>query len=185
MKPAPIPWMRCGPGGPPDSTGLSSGSTATICRAGLARFQHLADPGQRAAGSDAADHDIDRALRVPPDLLGGGLAVDLGIGRVLELLRHERVGQIADDLLGPARSRRASRWRPGSVRVRRRAEAACGAARSTCSPASSGLTGSPWRRRRRPVQSRYCPKSARPAPCRGGYGRPLRPPRSSPSRCGP
>ena len=38
MKPAPMPWMRFGPGGPPDSTGLSSGSTATIRRPGLRGF---------------------------------------------------------------------------------------------------------------------------------------------------
>lgn len=31
-KPAPIPWILCGPGLPPDSTGDSVGSTATSCR---------------------------------------------------------------------------------------------------------------------------------------------------------
>ena len=35
MKPAPMPWMRCGPGGPPDRTALSSGSTAIILSPGL------------------------------------------------------------------------------------------------------------------------------------------------------
>ena len=38
MKPAPMPWIRCGPGGPPDSTALSSGSTAIIRRPGLRGF---------------------------------------------------------------------------------------------------------------------------------------------------
>ena len=38
MKPAPMPWILCGPGGPPDSTALSSGSTATILRPGLRGF---------------------------------------------------------------------------------------------------------------------------------------------------
>ena len=33
-NPAPIPWMRCGPGRPPDSTGEPAGSTATIRRRG-------------------------------------------------------------------------------------------------------------------------------------------------------
>jgi hypothetical protein len=32
-KPAPMPWMRCGPGGPPDSTALAAGSTAMILTA--------------------------------------------------------------------------------------------------------------------------------------------------------
>ena len=31
MKPAPMPWILCGPGLPPDSTGDSAGSTATNC----------------------------------------------------------------------------------------------------------------------------------------------------------
>ena len=52
-----------------------------------------------------ADEDVDLAVGVGPDLLGRGAAVDLGVGRVLELLRHERVGVVADDLLGLARSR--------------------------------------------------------------------------------
>ena len=31
-KPAPMPWMRCGPGGPPESTADDAGSTATTQR---------------------------------------------------------------------------------------------------------------------------------------------------------
>ena len=34
-KPAPMPWILWGPGTPPDSTGLSSGSTAIILKSGL------------------------------------------------------------------------------------------------------------------------------------------------------
>ena len=34
-KPAPMPWMRCGPGGPPESTAEPRGSTATTRRRGL------------------------------------------------------------------------------------------------------------------------------------------------------
>ena len=30
MKPAPMPWILCGPGAPPDMTGDSIGSTATV-----------------------------------------------------------------------------------------------------------------------------------------------------------
>ena len=33
-NPAPMPWILCGPGLPPDSTGDSAGSTATSCGAG-------------------------------------------------------------------------------------------------------------------------------------------------------
>ena len=32
MKPAPIPWILWAPGAPPEMTGLSVGSTATICK---------------------------------------------------------------------------------------------------------------------------------------------------------
>jgi hypothetical protein len=39
MKPAPIPWILCGPGLPPDSTGLSVGSTATTSTLGFFSFR--------------------------------------------------------------------------------------------------------------------------------------------------
>jgi hypothetical protein len=38
MNPAPIPWILCAPGGPPDRTALSSGSTAMILRPGFLGF---------------------------------------------------------------------------------------------------------------------------------------------------
>src|SRR5581483_7653698 len=65
----------------------------------LALLDNLGDAGDGAAGADAADQDVHLALRVVPDLLGGGLAVDLRVGRVLELLRHERLGRPAAVLL--------------------------------------------------------------------------------------
>src|SRR5690606_32787293 len=43
-KPAPMPWILCGPGGLPDSTALSSGSTATIRRPGLRAFSTSPTP---------------------------------------------------------------------------------------------------------------------------------------------
>src|SRR5690606_20819056 len=66
----------------------------------LALLQNLADAGDGAARADAGYHDIDRAVRVLPDLLGRGPAVDLGVGRVLELLRHEGARVPLHDLLG-------------------------------------------------------------------------------------
>src|SRR6185312_2248981 len=54
---------------------------------GLALLEHLPDAGDGAAGADAADHDVDPTVGVPPDLLRGGAPVNLGIGRVRELLR--------------------------------------------------------------------------------------------------
>ena len=135
-KPAPMPWILCGPGWPPESTGESSGSTATIAqRSGLRGFSTCADAGDRAAGADAGDEDVDLACGVVPDLLGRGAAVDLGIGRVLELLRHDRVRRRGDDLLRLGdRALHALRRRRSAPARRRAAPASC-AARSTSFPA--------------------------------------------------
>jgi hypothetical protein len=60
----------------------------------------LPGAGDRAAGADAGDQDVDRALGIVPDFLGGGLAVDLGVGGVLELLRNDRIRQRRGQFLG-------------------------------------------------------------------------------------
>ncbi len=44
MNPAPIPCILCGECCPPDSTGLSSGSTATIRNEGLRGFSTCPTP---------------------------------------------------------------------------------------------------------------------------------------------
>ena len=95
-----MPWILCGPGAPPESTGESSGSTATILSVRLARLQHLADAGDRAAGADAGDEDVDLAVRVVPDLLGGGAAVDVRIGGVLNCCGMTAPGIDRDHFLG-------------------------------------------------------------------------------------
>ena len=59
------------------------------------------DAADGAAGSHAADQHIDLARRVVPDLRAGGSEMDVGIGRVLELLQQQvtlRVGVV--DLFG-------------------------------------------------------------------------------------
>ena len=43
-KPAPMPWILCGPGWPPDRTGESSGSTATIFTDGFFAFSTWPTP---------------------------------------------------------------------------------------------------------------------------------------------
>ena len=68
--------------------------------AGQARLQRLADAGDRAASADACDEDVELAPGVTPDLLGGRARMDRGIGRVLELLRNEAVGNLPLQLLG-------------------------------------------------------------------------------------
>ena len=43
-KPAPMPWMGCGLGWPPDRTGLASGSTAMMLRPGRRGFRAWPTP---------------------------------------------------------------------------------------------------------------------------------------------
>ncbi len=69
---------------------------------GFARFEHFAHPGDGAAGADAGNDDIHLAIRIAPDLFGGGAAVDLGVGRVLELLGHEVARVRRNQLFGLA-----------------------------------------------------------------------------------
>ena len=60
---------------------------------------NFADAGDRAAGAHAGDEGVERAARRLEDLRAGGPSVDLRVGRVLELLRHE-VAVLVDELLG-------------------------------------------------------------------------------------
>ncbi len=64
-----------------------------------ARLDHLGDAGDRPAGADTRHEGIELAVGVVPDFLRRGLAVDLRIGRVLELLRDDRVRDIPEQLL--------------------------------------------------------------------------------------
>ena len=44
MKPAPMPWILWGPGLPPERTGLSAGSTATVKKPGLRDLRYSLTP---------------------------------------------------------------------------------------------------------------------------------------------
>jgi len=52
-------------------------------------LQGLADAGNCPARADSRDEDIHRAVGVVPYLNRSGLAMHLGVGRVLKLLGHE------------------------------------------------------------------------------------------------
>jgi len=96
MKPAPMPWSVCRPG-------LIGGRLDRHhLELGLAALERLTDAGDRATGADTADEHVDLAFGVLPNLLGRGPAVHLGVGRILELLRHEVLAAGAADLLGMA-----------------------------------------------------------------------------------
>jgi hypothetical protein len=63
-------------------------------------LQHLPAGGDVAAGADAGDQHVDRAVaEVVQDLLGGGAGMDLDIGRIVELLRHPAARRRFDQLL--------------------------------------------------------------------------------------
>src|SRR5262249_25086891 len=68
--------------------------------AGFALFDDLTYAGDSAARADAGDQNINLAVGVVPDLFGSGLAVDLGVGRVVELLGHEGIGIFFEDFFG-------------------------------------------------------------------------------------
>ena len=71
------------------------------------RLQHLGAGGDVAAGADAGDQDVDRAVaEIVEDLLRRRAPMDLDIGGIFELLRDPASRRCsADQLLGAWRSR--------------------------------------------------------------------------------
>lgn len=67
---------------------------------GLARLEHFRTTGHRTAGTHPGNDHINLAVGVVPDFLGGGLAVDRRIGRILELLQHFGIGIGGQNFLG-------------------------------------------------------------------------------------
>ena len=94
-KPAPIPWMRCGPGGAPESTADAFGSTATTRRRGLTCSRRYSPvPVIVPPGADAGHEHVDVVVERPRDLGSGGAAVGLRVGGVGELVGQEHVGAL-------------------------------------------------------------------------------------------
>ena len=61
-------------------------------QAGFALLQYFTAAGNRTAGSDAGDENVDLTVGIAPDFFGSRHPMDFRIGRVAELLRHEIVG---------------------------------------------------------------------------------------------
>ena len=61
----------------------------------LGVFDVARNTGDGAAGADARDEHVDRAVGVIPDFRTGGLFVNRGVCRILELLGHEIFGRVA------------------------------------------------------------------------------------------
>ena len=53
------------------------------------------DTGNGATGANASDKDIDGSIAVIPDLRACGFLVDLWVGGIIKLTRHEVLGRIA------------------------------------------------------------------------------------------
>ena len=185
-KPAPIPWILCGPGVPPDSTADAAGSTATTRQSRVALLQHLADAGDRAAGADAGDEHVDAGRPVASQISGpvvrrwiSGLAgFENWSGRkTSSLLGHRARG--GDRLVHPAQ-------RLGDLD-----------ARAVEPQQPLALAAHPLRERQhelvalrradeRERDARCCRSSPRRSSCaRARCGPRARPPRSSRRRCGP
>jgi len=79
--------------------GRISRSTPITFTAGF-RFLELLHAGNCAARSNAGDKDIDLAVRILPDFLRRCFAVDLRIGRIVELLGDKAVFSAFRQLLG-------------------------------------------------------------------------------------
>jgi len=87
-SPQPMPWILCGPFLPPESTGESAGSTATVRNAGLRALITWEMPVMVPPVPTPADQDVGFSLGVLPDFLGRGFAVHPRVGRVGELVGH-------------------------------------------------------------------------------------------------
>ncbi len=84
-KPAPMPWILCGPRAPPERTGLPSGSTAMILIAGFLPSRRGRRPS--VCRRCRRRRRVHRSCgRVVPDLLGGRLLMHERVRRVFELV---------------------------------------------------------------------------------------------------
>src|SRR5262249_24448638 len=80
--------------------GGSNGFDGDGSERGLARFDHFRYPGDGAAGADAGDENVHFAVGVLPDFFGRGLAMDLGVGGVLKVLRDEGLVVLLEKFFG-------------------------------------------------------------------------------------
>ena len=182
MKPAPMPWILCGPGlsSCPASfwliTGLAAGSTATE-RSGLApRLLEVAgDPGDGPPRADAGDEHIGGRRRCRPRSPSPWSSRGSRIRRVLELLgRKYFSGSSAARAPRPRGHGSLHAFRPGGQhQVGPEELRAPAGARGSWSPAWSGSACSRGPRIRRPGRCPCCRWWARRSRVRGCNQPPL------------
>ena len=64
-------------------------------------FNDFGDSCDGASGADSGDEDIDQAIGIAPDLLGGGFFVNGGVGGIFKLLGDEGAGNFFGQGFGP------------------------------------------------------------------------------------
>ena len=75
------------------------------CHSFTQAAQSLGAACDGTTGADAGHDRVQPATRVAPDLLRGRAAVDLGVGRVLELLKHDRARMLGQDAVSLIQAR--------------------------------------------------------------------------------
>ncbi len=66
----------------------------------FAGFKHFTAAGDRAARADPADHRIDSAVGIAPNLFRGRPPMHVRVCRILELLRHDRALDLTEQFVG-------------------------------------------------------------------------------------
>ena len=82
---------------PPERTALSAGSTATALNDGFLGLMYSQTPVMCRL-CRRPNQNVHAPVGVVPDLRAGGFEVNLGIGRIVELLQHVAVGSIGQNL---------------------------------------------------------------------------------------
>ena len=132
MKPAPMPWIGCGPGLPPEDTGDSVGSTANTLSAGHSFLSTRGAAGDVAAGADAGDQRVDRRVArsrrgFPARWCGDGPSTLAGLSNCCGI---QLPGTCSTIIRRRGRSRPSCPFRAGSGRSSRHRRASGGGARS-------------------------------------------------------
>ena len=140
-KPAPMPWILCGPGRAARQHRRGRRLDGDDVHVGVALLEHLAHAGDRAAGAHAGDERVHAAVERVEDLGRRRAPVDLRVGGVRELVGQEHVVAARRARCAACDRLVHAAQRLGDAHVARRTGAAAPRARGSC-PAGSVSTRS-------------------------------------------